>query len=102
MTERQDHRRFGHALFIAVMLLLSAVYTISCSDSHTEALGTAEASSALEDKIFEAEISKEGPPGDLRWLTNDSDPLYASPQAQKGGTFRVAIKSFPLTFRTVG
>lgn len=41
-------------------------------------------------------------PDDIEWLTNDTDPVYASPRADKGGTFRVAIQSFPLTFRTVG
>ena len=41
-------------------------------------------------------------PDDIQWLTNDSDPVYASPEAQKGGTLRLAIRSFPLTFRTVG
>ncbi|MFC1534478.1 extracellular solute-binding protein [Thermodesulfobacteriota bacterium] len=43
-----------------------------------------------------------GLPEDIEWLTNETDPLFASPDAQKGGTLRVAIKSFPLTFRTVG
>ena len=87
---------------MVVMLLLSAVFTNSCSDSQPEVIGTAVAASVPENQIFTAPLSKEGLPGDLEWLTNDSDPLYASPQAKKGGTFRVAIKSFPLTFRTVG
>jgi len=41
-------------------------------------------------------------PKGIEWLTNDSDPLFASPDAVKGGTFRSAILSFPMTFRTVG
>ena len=41
-------------------------------------------------------------PKDIKWLTNDSDPLYASPQAQKGGVFRQSVLSFPLTLRVVG
>jgi len=41
-------------------------------------------------------------PADIEWLTNDSDPVFASPEAQKGGTFHEAILSFPLTFRVVG
>ena len=41
-------------------------------------------------------------PKDLKWLTNDTDPLFASPQAKKGGTYRDAILSFPATFRLVG
>jgi microcin C transport system substrate-binding protein len=41
------------------------------------------------------------PPG-VKWLTNDSDPEYADPQAKKGGTLRVFQRSFPLSLRTVG
>ena len=41
-------------------------------------------------------------PDDLVWLTNDSDPVFASPEAEKGGTFHEAILSFPPTFRVVG
>ena len=41
-------------------------------------------------------------PKDLEWLTNNTDPVFASSKAQKGGTFKTALLSFPLTFRTVG
>jgi microcin C transport system substrate-binding protein len=41
-------------------------------------------------------------PKDLKWETNDSDPVWADPSAKKGGTFRSSITSFPLTFRVVG
>ena len=41
-------------------------------------------------------------PEDIKWLTNDSDPVYASKEAKKGGTFHEAILTFPLTFRVVG
>ena len=41
-------------------------------------------------------------PDDIVWLTNESDPIFASPKAKKGGTFHEALPSFPLTFRTVG
>ena len=41
-------------------------------------------------------------PEDIQWLTNDSDPVYASANAVKGGTLNTAILSFPMTFRTVG
>ncbi len=41
-------------------------------------------------------------PADIEWLTNDSDPVFASPEAQKGGTFHETILSFPLTFRVIG
>jgi microcin C transport system substrate-binding protein len=41
-------------------------------------------------------------PGDLTWLTNMEDPVFASAQAKKGGTYRAALLSFPATFRLVG
>jgi microcin C transport system substrate-binding protein len=41
-------------------------------------------------------------PDDIQWLTHDSDPVYASSDAVKGGTLNTAILSFPMTFRTVG
>jgi len=41
-------------------------------------------------------------PDDLNWMTNDTDPLFASPEAKKGGTYRDALLSFPATFRLVG
>ena len=55
-----------------------------------------------ERNIFQAETSKTLLPEDIQWLTNDNEPVYASPEAKKGGTLRLAIRSFPLTFRTVG
>ncbi len=41
-------------------------------------------------------------PKDIEWLTNDTDPVYASPDAKTGGTFNTSILSFPPTFRVVG
>ncbi|MDM8526044.1 extracellular solute-binding protein [Desulfococcaceae bacterium HSG8] len=41
-------------------------------------------------------------PENIEWLTNDSDPVYASPDAKKGGTLNASIMSFPMTFRVVG
>jgi microcin C transport system substrate-binding protein len=41
-------------------------------------------------------------PEGIVWQTNDTDPVFASPEAVPGGTFHEALLSFPLTFRTVG
>ena len=38
----------------------------------------------------------------LEWQTNDADPIFASPEAKRGGTFRSYMLSFPLTLRLVG
>jgi len=41
-------------------------------------------------------------PDNIHWLTNESDPVFSSPKALKGGIFHSAITSFPMTFRVVG
>lgn len=41
-------------------------------------------------------------PDNLDWQTNNSDPIFASPEAKFGGIYHTYIDSFPQTFRTVG
>lgn len=41
-------------------------------------------------------------PENLQWQTNNHDPIFASPKAQRGGMYRRFITTFPLTLRLVG
>ena len=41
-------------------------------------------------------------PEGLMWVTNEDDPVFASPEAKRGGTFRTYITGFPLTLRIHG
>ncbi len=41
-------------------------------------------------------------PDNLEWLTNDTEKVFASPKAKKGGTLKSFLLSFPLTLRYVG
>jgi len=41
-------------------------------------------------------------PENIQWLTNESDPVFSSEKARKGGTLRLSIAGFPMTFRVVG
>lgn len=41
-------------------------------------------------------------PANLTWVSNNDAPTWASPKAQKGGTFTDFILTFPPTLRTVG
>lgn len=41
-------------------------------------------------------------PKDLKWETNENPTPIASPEAKAGGTFRIPMSTYPLTFRTVG
>lgn len=41
-------------------------------------------------------------PANLQWQTNDTDPIFADPNAKRGGRFRTFMTSFPPTLRLVG
>ncbi|WP_423839650.1 extracellular solute-binding protein [Vibrio mytili] len=41
-------------------------------------------------------------PADIEWISNNNEPLFASEEAVRGGTFRTYIQSFPQTLRSVG
>lgn len=41
-------------------------------------------------------------PSDLQWQTNWDEPVFASPEAKRGGTYRTHLLSFPQTLRSVG
>ena len=41
-------------------------------------------------------------PANLHWQTNDTDPVFADPNAKRGGRFRTFMTSFPPTLRLVG
>jgi microcin C transport system substrate-binding protein len=75
---------------------------LTCGDSAWGASDSADADAGSQKEIFKAPLSPTPPPEDLQWLTNESDPTFASPQSVKGGTFHAALLSFPLTFRVVG
>jgi microcin C transport system substrate-binding protein len=52
--------------------------------------------------VAQAVLAQEKLPTDIKWLTNDSDPVYADPQAKRGGHYTEYVTSFPLTLRVVG
>lgn len=52
--------------------------------------------------LFIAQVTAEKLPKDIVWETNDSDAVFSSDKAKKGGTLHLSLLSFPMTFRTVG
>lgn len=98
--------------FVALPLYVSVLLIVGCGDLDVAVeLEDGEASEE-EDAIKVVELPQieiaEGDglptelPPDLVWVTNDSDPEFASPDAIQGGTFRTTMQSFPLTLRLVG
>ncbi|OQY50832.1 MAG: ABC transporter substrate-binding protein [Desulfobacteraceae bacterium 4572_89] len=53
-------------------------------------------------KVEKEVRSYEPLPDNIHWLTNETDPVFSSPRARKGGTLHAALISFPMTFRVVG
>ncbi len=56
----------------------------------------------IEQTLTPYPVSQTPLPSNLIWQTNDSDPEFADPAAQRGGTLRESMLSFPLTLRVVG
>ena len=89
----------------AMVLALGGCFFLAACGSHPEEeTVTAKkdpetaVSAAMQPAVFEMAELPEG----IEWLTNNTDPVYASAAAEKGGMFRDALMNFPLTFRTVG
>ncbi|HKL00212.1 MAG TPA: extracellular solute-binding protein [Desulfotignum sp.] len=95
-----------HNLLRILVLFVVIVLTCpGCGDSQTAKPG-AEKKRTLDEKTvhapFPAERTYDVLPENIQWLTNTTDPVFASPKAEKGGLFRAALSSFPMTFRVVG
>lgn len=90
--------------FCKMALLLIGVLVTFSLIGCTKSKKTEEVKTVVkEDEGYKADYTvTEKLPKNINWITNDSDPIFASPDAQKGGTFRTYIQSFPLTLRNVG
>ena len=94
----------------ATVLALAGVLVAGCgAESEQEAPPAApQATSALPLNdmppiaVAEGDGLPDSLPADLVWETNNEDPVFASPDAKRGGTFRTWMLAFPLTLRTVG
>ena len=56
----------------------------------------------LDELFSESYLERGTMPKGIKWLTNDSDKVFSSPDAKTGGTYYTSMRSFPLTLRTVG
>ncbi|MFZ5564288.1 MAG: extracellular solute-binding protein [Thermodesulfobacteriota bacterium] len=83
---------------VSALVVLAVVLAWGCSSDK----GGKQAQPGPAHPPFRAPVSKTGLPADIEWLTNDTDPVFASPEAVRGGTLKLSLLSFPLTFRVVG
>ena len=85
-----------------LLLLIIGIAIAGCAPEK-EPSATGGAGQAAEAPVQPAPMPvRETLPEGIQWLTNDSDPVFADPEARRGGTLHLALDSFPLTFRVVG
>ena len=96
------------------LMFLLPVFLVACGDSTGPASMTDDtvADAAAEEEILvqaETRLVANPPsyesvplPEGLEWITNDEDPVFASADAKRGGTFTTYLTSFPLTLRMQG
>lgn len=84
-----------------MLAFLTGLIFFSCSNETQTEIKNASPVNA-EKPAPEPERYDEILPESIEWLTNDTDPVFSSEKAKKGGVFRLAILSFPMTFRVVG
>ena len=90
---------------LAGCVLLIASCDTETTSVQTDASVTVESPQAAELPPIEVREGDGLPatlPADLVWETNEDDPIFAAPEAKRGGTFRTWMLSFPLTLRRVG
>jgi microcin C transport system substrate-binding protein len=87
-------------LWIGIIMVVSVLS--GCRDNRPDAPDQATLSDAAhvmapgQDRVY-AQL-----PENIQWLTNESDPVFSSEKAKKGGTLHLSLTGFPITFRVVG
>ncbi|WP_413837192.1 extracellular solute-binding protein [Desulfobacula sp.] len=89
------------SIMMAVALLFCACLQ-GCGNNETQKNNKKEQSSLKKTDIPKEERNYAVLPDHIKWLTNESDPVFSSDKAKKGGILHSAITSFPMTFRVVG
>jgi len=93
-------------ILIFVLMVLCCFCLTGCGDNDTQKSLQKEQKSGPESGsttiVMPEEKNYTVLPGNIKWLTNESDSIFSSPKALKGGIFHSAITSFPMTFRVVG
>ncbi|MGD8340388.1 MAG: ABC transporter substrate-binding protein, partial [Gammaproteobacteria bacterium] len=95
--------------FLVALAVLLAGCGGSGTDGSAPGSATAEGADSLVDPGAETHLNANPAvydsvplPEGLVWETNDSDPIFASPDAKRGGTFTDYWSGFPLTLRLIG
>jgi microcin C transport system substrate-binding protein len=89
-------------IFVFLALFFVAIFS-ACSEEPVQTEKQySEKTTVVESPDEVLSFSGEKIPEGLQWLSNSGDPVFASPEAVKGGTLHSSMSSFPMTFRVVG
>jgi len=83
-------------IFVIFLISVTLILTIACNKENDYG------ASSESDEELNLDYSVHPVEESLKWITNENEPVVASPKAKKGGTFTTYTMTFPLTFRTVG
>lgn len=104
MTGSQSKKKSKHLITAAIVCIISSSYMFFClpgcgpvPDPDADKNIVVTASDYVKPKPATIELPK-----GIKWLTNNSDPVFAAPDAKKGGVFHSSVMTFPMTFRVVG
>lgn len=102
MTALFQNEKFLKIFMVIILSVFVSLWGLGCGDKEQPAAETEEKVISMTDPKEKEIAIRAELPENIKWLTNDTDLLFASPEAKKGGTLHLAIMSFPLTLRTVG
>lgn len=93
---------YGRKKFKINILIIFFIFSfiLACGEDAKQKDIQADAEKGVDHK--QISYPREALPEGIEWITNTADPVFASPNAKKGGSFHSAVLTFPPTFRVVG
>lgn len=89
-------------LWIGILVVASVLGLSGCRDTDPEVPDQTTVTDAAPVPAHGQDMMFADLPENIQWLTNESDPVFSSEKAKKGGRLHLSLTSFPMTFRVVG
>ena len=77
------------------VILLVCFYLAGCGNDNTQKSSQKKQSGSKKSIVLEDQKDYAVLPDNIKWLTNESDPVFSSTKAQKGGILHTAVTSYP-------
>ena len=93
-------KSYKHILKAFYFLILLLSFCIGCQNNNSVIDKKTEQDRTL--NIIKSEKQYQVLSEKIEWKTNNSDPVFSSSKAKKGGSLNLSLMNFPMTFRQVG